>query len=346
MLLQEYLQAVPKAELHVHLEGAIQPATALELARRNNLQLPVSNEAELRAMFDYHDFEHFIEVFIMVARCLKTSEDFEQVVYEFGTEMARQHVRYAEITFTPSTHYRFGIPHDVYFSGLQRGRARAWSDFGVRINWIFNIVRQWADPTLIVPLADYATSVAIEGKDDGVVALGLAGIEAGAPPEPFASYFDRARLAGLHSMPHAGETAGPDSIWGAIRALGAERIAHGVRAIEDADLVAYLVEHHIPLDITPTSNIHLGIYPSYEDHPLARLYAAGVVLTVSTDDPPLVGTTMNDEILLLSERFALDTAAIDEIMLNGVRCSFLPEQQRRELEAVFRLEMAEVKRKL
>lgn len=346
MLLQEYLKAVPKAELHVHLEGAIQPTTALELARRNKIQLPVSDEAELRAMFDYRDFEHFIEVFILMASCLKTSEDFEQVVYEFGAEMARQHVRYAEVTFTPSTHYRFGIPHDIYFSGLQRGRARAWSDFGVRINWIFNIVRQWADPTIIAPLADYATSVAIEGKDDGVVALGLAGIEAGAPPEPFAPYFDRARAAGLHSVPHAGETAGPVSIWGAIRALGAQRIAHGVRAIEDPELVAYLVEHHIPLDITPTSNIRLGVYPSYEAHPLTRLYAAGATITVSTDDPPLVSTTMNDEIVLLSEHFGLDIAAIDEIILNGVRCSFLPEQQRRELEAVFRLEMAEVKREL
>ncbi len=297
-------------------------------------------------MFNYRDFAQFIEVFIMIARCLKTSEDFEQVVYEFGAEMARQHVRYAEVTFTPSTHHRFGIAHDVYFSGLQRGRVRAWSDFGVRINWIFNIVRQWADPALIAPLADYATSVAIESKDDGVVALGLAGIEAGAPPEPFAPYFDRARAAGLHSVPHAGETVGPESVWGAIRALGAERIAHSVRAIEDAGLVAYLAERHIPLDITPTSNIRLGVYPSYKAHPLPRLYAAGATITVSTDDPPLVCTTMNDEITLLSEHFSLDIATIDEIILNGVRCSFLPEEQRRELEAVFCLEMAEVKRSL
>lgn len=346
MLLQEYLQAVPKAELHVHLEGTIQPATVLELARRNKIPLPVSDEAELRAMFDYRDFEHFIEVFIMIARCLRTSEDFEQVVYEFGAEMARQHVRYAEVTFTPGTHYRFGVLHDVYFSGLQRGRARVLSDFGVRINWIFTIVRRWADPTITAPLADYATSVAIEGKDDGVVALGLAGIEAGAPPEPFAPYFERARAAGLHSVPHAGETAGPKSIWSAINALGAERIAHGVRAIEDTELVEYLVEHHIPLDMTPTSNIRLGVYPSYEAHPLPRLYAAGATITVSTDDPPLFGTTMNDEISLLSEHFGLDITAIDEIVLNGVHCSFLPEQQRRELEAVFRLEMEEIKRKL
>src|SRR2546423_1048093 len=139
MSLEQYIQAAPKAELHVHLEGTIQPVTVLALAQRNKVSLPVASGAELVQLFVYRDFEHFIEMFVMVTRCLKTSEDYEQIVYEYGAELARQHVCYAELTFSPSTHYRFGVPHDVYFAGLQRGRARVLADFNIQINWIFNL---------------------------------------------------------------------------------------------------------------------------------------------------------------------------------------------------------------
>lgn len=344
--LAQYISAAPKGELHVHLEGAIQPATALALAKRNHISLPVENEEELRRGFCYRDFDHFLENFRLITRCLRTQEDYEQIVYEFGAEMARQHVYYAEVTVTPSTHHLFGVPHHVYFTGMQRGRARAQADFHVEINWIFNIVRKWNDATLTVPMADYVTSVAIEGKNDGVVALGLAGSEAGAPPEPFAPWFERARAAGLHSVPHAGELEGPASIWGAITALGAERIAHGVRAIEDPALVDYLAQRRIPLDITPTSNICLGIYPNYQAHPLPQLYRAGVVITVSSDDPPLFHTTLNDEISTLTHHFGLDISAIDEILLNSIRASFLPKARLHELEATFLSEMADLKAQL
>jgi len=147
MSLESYVQAAPKAELHVHLEGAIQPATALALAKRNKIALPVENEKQLRQRFAYRDFDHFIETFILVTGCLKTAQDFEQIVYEYGMEMARQNIRYAEVTVTPATHHLLGIPYDIYFSGMQRGRARAQADFNIQINWIFNIVRRWVDAT-------------------------------------------------------------------------------------------------------------------------------------------------------------------------------------------------------
>ena len=339
MDIESYLQATPKAELHVHLEGAIQPETILALAKRNKVALPVKNVQEFRQKLVYRDFDSFVDVFLMGIRCLKTSEDYEQIVYEFGAEMARQNVHYAEVNVTPSTHHLAGVPYDVYFSGMQRGRARTLTNFGVQINWIFSIVRKWNDTTRTLPMADYATSVAIEGKNDGVVALGLGGSEEGASPELFAPWFEKARTEGLHSAPHAGEMAGPASIWGAISTLGAERIAHGVRAIEDLALIDYLVQHHIPLDITPTSNIFLGVYPSYHTHPLSQLYKAGAIITVSTDDPPLFNTTLTQEVSLLATKFDLDIAAIDEILLNGIRYSFLPEQQRQQLETDFQAEL-------
>jgi aminodeoxyfutalosine deaminase len=257
-----------------------------------------------------------------------------------GAEMARQNVRYAEVTFTPSTQEFLGAPFDVYFTGLTRGRARAHADFGVTIAWVFDIVRNIADPARRAHYADYTVSVAIEGMREGVVALGLGGLEAGYPPEPFAPYFERARAAGLHSAPHSGETAGPESIWGALRALGAERIGHGVRAIEDAVLVGHLAERHIPLEVNPTSNLRLGIYSNLDEHPLRRLRAAGVVVTVNSDDPPLFNTTLNDEVALLAGHFGFDLAAINEILLDGVRCSFLPPERKQALSRDFQAEMA------
>ena len=345
MSIEGYLQAVPKAELHVHLEGAIQPSTILALAKRNKITFSAEEEQALQQAVSYRDFNHFVDIFLLGIRCLKTSEDYEQIVYEFGTEMARQNIRYAEVNITPSTHHLLGIQFDTYFSGMQRGRERVQADFSVQLNWIFSIVRKWNDARRTQPMADYVTSVAIEGKNDGVVALGLGGSEEGVPPELFAPWFEKARAAGLHSVPHAGEMAGPASIWGALLALGAERIAHGVRAIEDTSLVDHLIQHHVPLDVTPTSNIRLSVYPSYAAHPLSQLHAKGVVVTISTDDPSLFYTTMNQEVTLLSTEFGLNIEDIDKLLLNSVTYSFLPEQHRKQLENEFLAEFTKLKTK-
>jgi aminodeoxyfutalosine deaminase len=339
-LLKRYLHTVPKAELHVHLEGSIQPTTLLTLAQRNGVALPVTTLTELQEWFTFRDFNHFIDIYFEISSCLKTAEDYELIAYEFGAMMAQQQVRYAEVTFSPSTHYfALGIPHEIYFAGLEQGRKRAHSDFGVEIRWIFDIVRNIEDEARSHLLADYVTSVAIEGKEHGVVALGLGGAEVGYPPERFTRQFERVRGAGLHSVPHAGETVGPASIWGAVRELGAERIGHGVRAIEDPGLVSYLADHTIPLEICPTSNVKLGIYKNFTEHPLSRLHAAGVPVTVNSDDPPLFNTTLTQEVNLLVDAFELDLVKINEILLNGVRFSFLPSQEKQALEAAFHAEM-------
>jgi aminodeoxyfutalosine deaminase len=342
MSVVEYLRAAPKAHLHVHLEGSILPETLLTLARRNGVALPADSVEGLRAWFGFRDFDHFIEVYLTITRCLRTPEDYELIACEFGAEMARQQARYAEVTFSPSTHEALGVPFDTQFTGLTRGRERARDEFGVEMAWIFDIVRniaaerrdQWADFTL---------ARAIEGMRDGVIALGLGGAEVGYPPEAFAMWFDRAREAGLHCIPHAGETGGPESVWGAIRALGAERIGHGVRSIEDPALVEYLAEHNLALEICPTSNLRLGVYPDYVAHPLRRLYEAGVPVTINADDPPLFNTTLNDEVELLATAFGLSLGEIDAILLNGVRYSFLSDERKATLEAEFTAELARLR---
>ena len=335
----EYVAAAPKAELHLHFQGAIRPVTLLELARRHRVALPAEDLDGLRAWFHFRDFAHFVEVYAILRSCLVEPEDFELVTYELGSELAAQHVRYAEVTFTPGPEVYRG-PRDTFFGGLTRGRELVRREFGVDLRWIFDIPRRTVGLYPDLPLADFITDTAIDGRNDGVVALGLAGTELGYPPEPFEPWFDRARAAGLHSAPHAGETAGPASVWGAIHALGAERLGHGVRAIEDPDLVAYLVEHRIALEVCPTSNVSLGVYPSLEEHPLPRLHAAGARVTINTDTPAIFGTTLNSEAALLATAFDLSPPAIDDILLNAFEASFLPPEERQALVAWARAELA------
>lgn len=345
--IERFVAAVPKAELHVHLEGSIQPATLLTLAQRNGVKLPVQSFADMQNWFTFRDFNHFIEIYFEISSCLKTAEDYELIAYEFGVSMARQNIRYAEITFSPSTHhFSLGIPFDTFFTGLTRGRLRAQQEFGVEIRWVFDIVRDIPVETLNHRRAEYTLAVALEGMNDGVVALGLGGGEVGHPPEQYATWFDKAHEVGLHSAPHAGETVGPASIWGAIQALGAERIGHGVRAIEDPNLIAYLEERRIALEVCPTSNICLGVYTDIGNHPLPRLHASGVPITVNSDDPPLFNTTLNNDVKLLVDPFNFDIITINEILLNGVRFSFLPVEAKKAMEAMFKVEMAELRHAL
>ena len=311
-----------KVEIHVHLEGSIAPETLLRLAQKHRIDLPAQDIEGLRRYFQFRDFGHFIEVYRMVCGCLREPEDFETIAYEFGAFMARQSVLYAEATFTPYLHVKAGIDFDKMFASLSRGRERARRDFGVRLAWIFDIPRQYTAaswPTLEFALA---------GRDEGVVALGLGGDEANFPPELFVSVYERARARGLHVVAHAGETAGPQSIWSAIRKLGAERIGHGVRSIEDPELVRYLAELQIPIEVCPTSNLRLGVYPSYQAHPLLALYRAGVKVTINSDDPPLFNTDLGREYDLLGREFALSAEDITRIALNAVDACFLPDEEK------------------
>jgi aminodeoxyfutalosine deaminase len=344
MSLESYLRAAPKAELHVHLEGSIKPATALDLARRNGVGLPDDVLAVLEGRSGYRDFEHFIRVYVAVTRCLRTAEDYERIVVEHAAGLARQHVRYTEVTFSPSTHALFlGVPEGVFLDGLARGRRRAAEELGVEIRWIFDIVARTAEPARYY---GYTTSVAIEQGHDGVVALGLVGMGIDREADAFVPYVERARAAGLHFVPHAGELRGPEQVWAALRVLGAERLGHGVRSGEDPALVAHLAANGIPLEVCPTSNVRLGVYPDLAAHPLRRLHDAGVRVTVNSDDPSLFGTTLEDEVATLATAFgftAADVAAVDAILLGGVRHSFLPSQRKAALAADFARELDRLK---
>ncbi len=341
MTLADYIQAMPKVELHIHLEGSVQPQTLFDLAQRHHIALPVSSASELAAWYTFRDFDHFLDIFTKICECLRTPEDFTQITYEYGQSMARQNIRYAEVTWTPYSHvYQFSdIPWDKLLNGITAGREQARRDFGVDMRWIPDIARCFTDTA--DPVVDWLLSD--EARAAGVVALGLGGPEVGFPPELFENVFQRALAGGLHSNPHAGETVGPESVWGAIQALKAERIGHGVRSIEDPALIAYLAEHQLPLEVNPTSNLCLRVYPSYQAHPLRQLIEAGVCVTINSDDPALFNTTLNDEYLHAVQDCGLSVSQLERTALNAVRASYLPADEKQAMLDTFQQEYARLR---
>jgi aminodeoxyfutalosine deaminase len=325
MNLQEFARRMPKADLHVHLEGSILPHTLLELSQRNRVNLPASDEAGVSALYKFRDFGHFLDTYLMITGCLRTPEDYRLIAYEYGRECARQNVRYSEVTFTILTNAAMtGLPWQQVLGGLNAGRKQAQVDFGVQWQWVFDIVRNQPETQSAV------LDISLAARQQGVVALGLGGQEQGYPPELFVETFERAQRENLHRVPHAGEISGPPSVWGALRLLHAERIGHGVRCIEDPHLVQYLQANAIPLEVCPSSNIRLGVYPDYAQHPLRRLWQAGLMIAIGSDDPPMFGTDLNREYRLLVDEFGFSQGELEQASLNGLRASFLtePEKQR------------------
>jgi aminodeoxyfutalosine deaminase len=338
MNLHQFARSIPKVELHVHLEGAIRPSTLLQLAARNGAQLPAHNVAGLRQFYRFRDFSHFVEVYVTITACLHTPEDYALIAYEFGSDCARQNIRYAEVTFTVFTNMKLtGLPWETILEGLNAGRTRARDEFRVDWRWVFDISRDNPETQ------DDVVEISLNARDQGVVALGLGGSEAQFPPELFERAFSRAREAGLPCVPHAGETVGPESVWTALHSLHADRLGHGVRCAEDAELIAHLRKHQVPLELCPTSNIRLGVYPDYASHPLRQLWDQGLYITVNSDDPPLFGTDLNHEYEVLVDHFDFSADELEKISLNALRASFLAEAQKLQFESEFRSEFARLR---
>ncbi len=330
---------MPKVELHVHLEGSIQPETLLTLAQRHQVNLPATTVEGLRTWYTFTDFPHFIEIYLAISSCLRTPDDIELIAREFLAGQAAQHIRYSEVTYTPYTHYRWrGLAFQDQLAALKRARAWAETEYGVTMGLVLDISRDISAEEGL-PTAEWA----ISAMGEGVVALGLGGPEVGHPPEKFTQAFELARAAGLPSVPHAGETAGPESIWGAIRALHAVRIGHGVRCLEDPALVAELRQRQIPLEVCPTSNVCLKVVPDLAGHPLPHLLAEGLYVTLNSDDPPMFNTTLTQEYLDTARTFKFDAETIEQLVLNAVRGSLLPPNRRQALEQEFIVELARLR---
>ncbi len=331
MSLERFVLRMPKVELHVHLEGAMRPAILLELARRNGIELPARDEAGLKRWFRFSDFEHFVKIYLTCSSALRNPEDFELLALDFLAEQAYQKVVYSEVHFTISTHIAAGRDGEAIRQALAAAISEGERRYGVVMRLIPDIVRN-VGPAL----ADTTFEWALAGREHGVVALGLSGSEARFGNDPFARHFEAAEAAGLHRVAHAGEHAGPDSIRSALDLCHPERIGHGVRVIEDAALVAELAERRIPLEVCPSSNVALGVYPSIAAHPFDRLLKAGVPLSVNTDDPAFFGTNLTREYLRLHETFGYGAAELAGLSLAALDQSFLPAQRKAALAGELR----------
>jgi len=304
----------PKIELHVHLEGTVRPATLLEIARRNDHALPAETEEGLAALYDFRDFAHFIEIWILTTNALQREEDFRQVVVDYAAEAASHGAVYLEAIFSPGERVKRGVGWDAIFSGYCDGAQEARELHGVEVRLTPDIVRGF-------PLgeAEQVVRYSARYRERGIVGVGLGGLEADFPPEPYEPAFTLARELGLASVPHAGEVAGPPSVRGALEELGADRVRHGIRAVEDAGLVRELAGRGTVLDVCPISNVRTRAVASLEAHPLPQLVAAGVRCSISTDDPAMFGTDLSAD-YDAAVRLGLSPRAAYEAGLAGALC--------------------------
>ncbi|WP_377271195.1 adenosine deaminase [Peterkaempfera sp. SMS 1(5)a] len=329
LMVDAFIAGLPKAELHVHHVGSASPRVVAGLAARHEGTTGVPADPELLAeYFTFRDFAHFIEVYLSVVDLIRDAEDVRALTFGVAEDMARQNIRYAELTVTPYSSVRRGIPDVAFMEAIEDARKSAEAELGVVLRWCFDIPGEAG-----LESAEETARLALEVGADGLVSFGLGGPEIGVPRPQFKPYFDRARAAGLHSVPHAGETTGPQTVWDAVRELGAERIGHGTQAVRDPRLVDFLGEHRIPLEVCPTSNIATRAVERMEEHPIRQMVEAGLLVTVNSDDPPMFGTDLNTEYGVAARLLGLDEAGVAALAKNAVEASFMGAADRARLTA-------------
>jgi aminodeoxyfutalosine deaminase len=341
-----FLTSLPKAELHLHLEGTVDPATLAELSRRHPTPLTTENnrytniadsglvftEDEARDLYQYKDFTGFLLAFKAVTERLRTADDYELVTYRMMQKLRAQNVLHAEVYVSVGVVHWRGGEFAPLFGGLERGRLRGERDFGMSLYWIFDAVRHFGIAAAERVLDE---TLALRRSSDRVVGIGLGGDERRAGPELFKEVYARAASEGLRTTVHAGETAGPESVWSALRELKAERIGHGLTAAQDPALMAYLAEHQIPVEVCISSNLLTGCCLSAEQHSLRKLFDAGVLVTLNTDDPEMFRTTLSREYQIAQDSLGFNDTELRLLAQNSFRASFLPEDTKGELQSKF-----------
>jgi len=327
--IRSFIHHLPKVELHLHLEGSVQPETLRELSRNKSLlRRQVGNwvSERRRESFRYGNFQNFLKAFGLVTLLLKTPEDYALATTRLMESLHAQNVKYAEVIFSAGVVLWKKQLVGPVFEAISAAAAEAEARLGVRVRWIVDAIRHFGNEHVKEVLG-----WAIRYRDRGVVAFGIGGDEERGPAELFTDIFREAREAGLRLTAHAGEAVGPESIRKAVELLGAERIGHGLTAIQDPSVMALLRERRIPLEVCPTSNVATGLIARFEDHPLPRFLEAGLTLTLNSDDPAMFGTSLENELLQAATIFSLTRQQVSNLCENAIRHSFLPEEEKQQL---------------
>ena len=332
---RSFIQSLPKAELHLHLEGSVDPATLAELSRRHNTPLPSENnryditgsgdaltEEAVRRLYSYKDFQGFLMAFKAVTERLRTPEDYELVTYRLMQKLRQQNVMHAEVYVSIGVIRWRGQPVEPLFEGMERGRERGQRDFGVSLLWIFDAVRHFG-----AEAAAEVFDLAARLRERNVVAVGIGGDEARGPADWFRDLYKKAADNGLHLTAHAGETTGPESVWGALN-IGAERIGHGLAAAEDSELMEVMAQKQVPLEVCVSSNLRTGACVRVEEHPLRKFFDHGLMVTLNTDDPAMFQTSLTHEYELAQQEFGFTEEHLRELARNSFEASFLPVEKK------------------
>jgi adenosine deaminase len=325
----ETIKALPKAEQHIHLVGSTQPETLLWLAGEEGLDVPFETVDEVRRFFSYTDFDHFIRVYSTVVGCITEEAQFERIAYEMLEAGHRCNVRDFETSFSAPDHVRKGLDYAGMLDAINKGLRRGKKDFGVDCRLRIDLVRNYG-PDYGMEVLDW-----IGEKRENIVAIDIGGSEMGYPPEPYEPVYKRASEMGLRLVAHAGEAAGLDSVRGAVKGLGVERIGHGTVAVQDPELMRLIAERNVTIEACPVSNVRTGAVASVADHPIREFIDNGIRVTVNSDDPPMFGTDMNNEYIQLHEQLGFAVPELFQLSLNAVDSAFLPEPKKAKLRERF-----------
>jgi aminodeoxyfutalosine deaminase len=322
-----FVRSLPKAELHLHLEGAIDPATLLKIQHNHGLR--EARLADVEKLYQYSDFSAFLVSFKDITAHLKAPEDYELITYRLMERLKAENVLHAEVYVSVGVCLHRKQDFAAIFGALERGRARGERDFGVSLLWIFDAVRHFGSAE-----AQRVAEVAVQYRERNVAGVGIGGDERRAGPELFREVYAYCAGEGLRMTAHAGETTGPESIWGALN-LRAERIGHALSAQQDADLLQELSERQVPVEICVTSNVRTGVCTNLGDHPVRRYFDEGLMVTINTDDPSMFGTTLSCEYQMLQENFGFSDEHLRELARNSFEAAFLPADKKLEFLNMF-----------
>jgi len=322
-----WFERVPKIELHLHLEGAIPHSALWELVCKYGGDPSVPDLAALEQRFTYRDFTQFLDTWRWKNQFLRDYADFCFAAAAVARDLARQNIRYAEVFFSPSDFACHGLKTQELTAAIRAGLSQVPD---VEVALVADLVRDSGPEHAAITLAEVN-----EVRDLGVVGIGIGGSEHRFPPEPFAGLYEQARRLGLHTSAHAGEAAGPASIWGAIRSLHVDRIGHGTRAGEDDRLVDYLAKTGIPLEVCPLSNVRTGVVKRLEEHPVRAYYRRGIAVTINTDDPQMFGNSLAEEYRLLEKQLGFSRDETRALILQGIRASWLSDDRKERMIGEF-----------
>jgi len=323
------IRALPKVEQHIHIVGSTKPETLLWLAKEGGIEKPFKTLKDARRFFQYRNFPHFITIYSTVVDCITKEDQFERITYEMLENDARCNVRYVEASFSAFDHIQRGLNYGLMLDAINRGIYHANTDFGIECNLRIDLVRNYG-PNVGMEVLDL-----IGKKGDNIVSIDIGGSEERFPPKPFAPVYRRARDMGLHLVAHAGEAAGPESIWEAVRYLDVERIGHGLAASQDPELMSFLLERGFTIEMCPVSNLRTRVVSSLKRHPIRTFMEKGLKVTVSTDDPSMFNTDMNNEYLQLHRHLKFTVPELLKLSLNAVESSFLSEERKISMHESF-----------